>query len=64
MLPILTLHGSTLTGASFASPQKFERPPTCNDLSYGIKIWRRSHLQWHDVCPEFQEKLPVASKIY
>jgi hypothetical protein len=29
--------GPALTGASFASPQKFERPPFWNGCSYSIK---------------------------
>jgi hypothetical protein len=30
-------YGPTLTGASFASTSKFERPPFWNGCSYGIK---------------------------
>jgi len=33
-------HGPTLSGASFASPHKFERPPFWNG-------WHRRHLKWH-----------------
>jgi hypothetical protein len=30
-------HGPTLSGASFASPQKFGHPPFWNDCSYSVK---------------------------
>jgi hypothetical protein len=32
-------HGPTLSGAIFASPQKFERQTFWNGYSYNIKIW-------------------------
>jgi hypothetical protein len=29
----------------------------------GLKVWRRGHLQWHDLSTEFHKKLPIGSKV-
>jgi hypothetical protein len=57
-------HGATLSGAIFVLPQNFEL--SCH---FGMvadtspKLWRRGHLQWHDLITEFHKNLPIRSEV-
>jgi hypothetical protein len=47
----------------FHPPQKFERPPFWNGLSYGIKVWHLGHLQWHHFTTKFHDNHQVGLKV-
>jgi hypothetical protein len=52
-------HCPTLSGASFASAQKFERTPFFNGCSYGIQIMESRH----EFPTEFLKNLPIGSEV-
>jgi hypothetical protein len=56
-------HGPTLIGASFTSTSKVLTSAILERLQLRhYKLWRRGHLQWHDLSKEFNKNLPFGSE--
>jgi hypothetical protein len=53
-------HGPTFTGTSFASTSAVRTSAILEWLMlWDWKVWRRSHLQWHNLPTELHKHLPA-----
>jgi hypothetical protein len=57
-------HCPILTGASFTFTSKVWTSAILEWLQLRhYKLWRRGHLQWHDLTTEFHKNLPLGSEV-